>query len=208
MNKIITIGRELGSGGRELGKRLAEMLGFAYYDNEIITGIAEKTELAESYVKQVLEHSPMASFPITIGHSFYPGVSMSMDQATNIYVEQSNIITEMADKSDCVIVGRCADYILRDRHPFRIFVYAAPEYRIERCRKNVKENEMLNDRQIWRNIRKVDRHRAKYYMFYTGRKWGDKNNYDICINTTNASIKSVAEALVKMLRPEEESPTK
>lgn len=203
MNKIITIGRELGSGGRELGKRLAQQLGFAYYDNEIITGIAQKTELAESYVKQIVERSPVASFPITIGHSFYPHMSSNVDQATNIYVEQSNIITEMADKSDCVIVGRCADYILRDRKPFRIFVFASPEYRIERCRQKVKENENLNDRQIWKNIRKVDRHRARYYMFYTGRKWGEKSNYDICINTTNASIKSVSEALVKMLRPED-----
>ncbi len=203
MNKIITIGREFGSGGRELGKRIAEKLGFAYYDNEIITGISQKTELAESYVKQVLERNPIASFPITIGHSFYPHMSTSVDQATSIYVEQSNIITEMADKSDCVIVGRCADYILRDRKPFTIFVFASAEYRIERCRQRAPENENLNDRQIWRNIRKVDRHRAKYYMFYTGRKWGEKSNYDICINTTNASIKSVANALVKMFSPEE-----
>ncbi len=203
MNKIITIGREFGSGGRELGKRIAEKLGFAYYDNEIITGISQKTDLAESYVKQVLERNPIASFPITIGHSFYPHMSTSVDQATSIYVEQSNIITEMADKSDCVIVGRCADYILRDRKPFTIFVFASAEYRIERCRQRAPENENLNDRQIWRNIRKVDRHRAKYYMFYTGRKWGEKSNYDICINTTNASIKSVANALVKMFSPEE-----
>ena len=199
MNKIITIGRELGSGGRELGKRMAEKLGFAYYDSEIIEGIAEKTDLAESYVKQIVERSPVASFPITIGHSFYPHISAQLDQATNIYVEQSNIITEMADKSDCVIVGRCADYILRDRNPFKIFVYALPQSRIARCREKASQTEHLTDRQIWRNICKVDRHRAKYYMFYTGRKWGDKFNYDVCINTTNASIKTVADAVIGMM---------
>ncbi|MBE5731294.1 MAG: cytidylate kinase-like family protein [Clostridiales bacterium] len=203
MNKIITIGRELGSGGRELGKRLADLLGWAYYDSEIISGIAQKTELAESYVKQIVERSPVASFPITIGHSFFPVVNPGMDQTTNIYIEQSNIITEMADMSNCVIVGRCADYILRDRNPFKIFVYASPQSRIERCRKKRPEDAALSDRQMWRNIRRVDRHRAKYYMFYTGLKWGHKNNYDICINTTNADIKSVAEALVKMLAPEQ-----
>lgn len=198
MNKIITIGREMGSGGRELGKRLADKLGFAYYDNEIITGIAEKTELAESYVKQIVEKNPIANFPITIGHSFYPHMVINMEQSTNIYVEQKNIITEMASKSDCVIVGRCADYILQNYDPFRIFVYASPKSRLERCRRNGDKNEDLSDRAMMRNIRRIDRQRAKYYMFYTGRKWGDKNNYDICVNTTNASIKAVAEALAKM----------
>lgn len=200
MNKIITIGRELGSGGRELGKRLAEMLGFAYYDSEIISGIAHKTELAESYVKKILENTPTVNFPITIGHSFYPHVGADLQQTTSIYVEQSNIITEMADKSNCVIVGRCADYILRDRNPFKIFVFASPQSRIERCRQKAPKDEHLTDKQLWKKIKKVDKSRAKYYMFYTGRKWGDKMNYDICVNTTNASIKTVAEALVKMFR--------
>ncbi|MCH5163533.1 MAG: cytidylate kinase-like family protein [Clostridiales bacterium] len=203
MNKIITIGRELGSGGRELGKRIAEKLGYAYYDNEIISGIAEKTDLAESYVKQIVEKNPVANFPITIGHSFYPPMNFNMDQTTNIYVQQSNIITEMADKSDCVIVGRCADFILRERNPFRIFVYASPKSRIERCRQKASENEDVSDRQLWRNIRRVDKHRAKYYLFYTGRKWGDKMNYDLCINTTNANIKTVAEAVVKLIEIEQ-----
>lgn len=196
MNKIITIGREFGSGGRELGKRLAEQLGYAYYDNEIITGIAQKTDLAESYVKQIVEHNPVANFPITIGHSFYPMLNANLEQTTNIYVEQSNIITEMAEKSPCVIVGRCADFILREKKPLRLFVYAAPLARIKRCREKAPENEHLTDKQIWRNIRRVDRHRAKYYMFYTGKKWGDKNNYDLCINTTGWTIKSVTEAIV------------
>lgn len=202
MNKVITIGRELGSGGRELGKRLAEKLGYAYYDSEIISQIAEKTELAESYVKNVVERSPVASFPITIGHSFYIH-SANLEQTTNIYVEQSNIITEIADKSDCVIVGRCADYILKDRNPLRIFVYASPNARIERCRKKAEQNEDVSDRRLWRNIRKVDKHRAKYYMFYTGRKWGEKINYDICVNTTNVSIKDAAEALCKIIKDKE-----
>ena len=202
MNKIITIGRELGSGGRELGKRLAEKRGYAYYDSEIISQIASKTELAESYVKHVVERSPIVSFPITIGHSFYVH-SANLEQTTNIYVEQSNIISEMADKSDCVIVGRCADYILKDRNPFRVFVYASPNARIERCRKKATENEDISDRQLWRNIRRVDKHRAKYYMFYTGRKWGDKANYDVCINTTNVSIKEAAEALSMIIKAQE-----
>ncbi|MBR2967929.1 MAG: cytidylate kinase-like family protein [Clostridia bacterium] len=205
MNKIITIGRQFGSGGRELGKRLAELLGWAYYDNEIITQIANRTDLAESYVKQILESNPVASFPITIGQTLYTSVNSGIDQATNIYVEQSNIITEMADKSDCVIVGRCADYILRDRNPFKIFVYASMQSRVDRCRSKDEKSDVLTDRMLLNKIRKIDRQRAKYYMFYTGYKWGEMRNYDICINTTNASIKDVAKALVKMLQPEEQT---
>ncbi len=201
MYKLVTIGRQLGSGGRELGKRLAEQLGYAYYDSEVITAIAQKTELAESYVKQVVESNPSVNFPITIGHSFsfYPHVG-NLNQMTNIYVEQSNIITEMADKSPCIIVGRCADYILRDRHPLRLFVHASPSSRIERCRKKAPENEHLTDKQIWRNIKRVDKQRAKYYMFYTGHKWGDKINYDLCVNTTDVDIKFIADAIIKLIK--------
>lgn len=204
MYKIITIGRELGSGGRELGKRIAERLGYAYYDNEVISQIAQKTDLAESYVKSVVERNPIVSFPITIGHSFYPHVG-NLDQMTNIFVEQSNIITSMADKSNCVIVGRCADYILRDRHPLRIFVHADRQSRIDRCRKKAPENEHLTDKQIWRNIRKVDKHRAKYYMFYTGKKWGDKRNYDVTINTSFVDIKFITEAVLKLIEVDNEN---
>ena len=135
MNKIITVGREFGSGGRELGKRLADLLHIAYYDKEIVTEIAKKTSLAESYVHQVMEHNPTIYYPITIGHSFYPMVNPIMDLNNSIYVEQSRIIKEMADESDCVIVGRCADYILRERKPMRLFVYADMQFKMDRCRK-------------------------------------------------------------------------
>lgn len=206
MNKIITIGRQFGSGGRELGRRIADLLGWAYYDNEIITEISKKTELAESYVKQIVEHSPVTSFPITIGQTFFPTVlHTDFEQATRIYVEQTKIIKEMAEKSNCVIVGRCADYILRDYNPFRIFVFAMPQSRIERCKRNANVNEDVSENRLWRLIRRVDRQRAKYYSFYTGRAWGERNNYDLCINTTNADIKSVAQALAKMLQPSDES---
>ncbi len=197
MNKTITIGRQFGSGGRELGKRLAEKLGYAYYDSEIISQISQKTDLAESYVKQILEHNPVANYPITIGRTFYSQPSAAVMQANTVYAEQSNIITEMADKSDCIIVGRCADYILKDRHPLRVFVYADKASRMARCRE--KGHETLTDMQLWRKIRTVDRHRAKYYSFYTGLSWGDKFNYDLCINTTNAQIKDIVEALTRLV---------
>ena len=114
MSRIITIGREFGSGGREIRKRLSDELGIAYYDNEIISQIADRTKLAEGYVQHVMENGPSTLYPITIGRSFYMGVDPIMEQNNAIYREQSRLIQEFAEKSDCVIVGRSADYILRE----------------------------------------------------------------------------------------------
>ena len=109
MNRIITIGREFGSGGRELGRRLSERLGFAYYDQYIISEIARRTELSEQYVPSIVEHRPVMSFPIHIGTSFYPSPTPVIGQSMSVYQEQARIIEEMAQKSDCIIVGRCGD---------------------------------------------------------------------------------------------------
>ncbi len=199
MNKIITVGREFGSGGRELGKRLADLLHIAYYDKEIVTEIAKKTSLAESYVHQVMEHNPTIYYPITIGHSFYPMVNPIMDLNNSIYVEQSRIIKEMADESDCVIVGRCADYILRERKPMRLFVYADMQFKMDRCRKKApSDEEPLSDKELKQHITSIDKNRSKYYQFFTGQKWGERINYDFCINTTNLSIKEVALTISRM----------
>ena len=170
MNKIITIGREFGSGGRELGRRLAEELGIAYYDREIIAEIAKRTELSEQYVQQIVEHRPLNLMPITIGHSICPVPHPLMEQNQEIYRQQAQILTEMSQKSDCVLVGRCADYILKDKNPLKIFVYADMASKIARCRLKAPENEHLSDHEMRKQIKRIDRNRAKYYEFYTGRK--------------------------------------
>ena len=148
MNRIITIGREFGSGGRELGRRLSEELGFAYYDQEIISEIAQRTEMSEQYVQSIVEHQPVFSFPIHIGRSFYPAPTPVFDQSMAVYQEQARIITEMAQKSDCVIVGRCADYILKEHEPFRMFVYADMESKIKRCLEKASEEEEMTDKEL------------------------------------------------------------
>ena len=180
MNKIITIGREFGSGGRELGRRLAEELGIAYYDREIIAEIAKRTELSEQYVQQIVEHRPLNLRPITIGHSMSPDTHPLMKQNREI---------------DC---QRCADYILKDKNPLKIFVYADMASKIARCRLKAPENEHLSDHEMRKQIKRIDRNRAKYYEFYTGRKWGDKLNYDLCINTTNTEIKKIVPRIAKL----------
>lgn len=123
-NLVITVGREFGSGGREFGRRLSDDLQIAYYDREIIAEIAKRTSLSEEYVHQIVERKPYIPFPITTGRTFYPLTDPVIEQTLSVYNEQQNIIREMAEKSDCVIVGRCADRILKDMHPLRIFVYS------------------------------------------------------------------------------------
>ena len=199
MNRIVTIGREFGSGGRELGRCLAQELGFAYYDREIITGIAQRAEMTEDYVRQVVEKKPYAMFPITVGRSLHMGSDPMLEQERTIYQQQSSILREMAGRSSCVLVGRCADYILRDQKPFRIFVYADMESRLNRCRHKAHESERFTDRELKNQIQQMDKNRAKYYEFCTGNRWGAKENYDMCINTTHADIPTVAHALACLI---------
>ena len=200
MSRIITINRQFGSGGRELGKRLAEELGIAYYDNEIITQIAGRSGLAEEYVNGIIERKPIVYYPITIGRTFLSHTS-PMDFNTQIYSEQHSIIKELADKSDCVIIGRCADYILRDRHPFRVFVYADLPSRMERCRaKAPMDEKFLTDKQLARHINDIDSERADYYKFFTGQKWLDAEHYDLMINTSHVPIKEFIPALAQIVK--------
>ena len=201
MNKIITIGREFGSGGRELGKRLAENLGIAYYDKEIVEEISKRTQLAESYVQQIIEQKSGVFFPITIGRTLHSaGTDYMMHQYTAVYSEQANVLREMAEKSDCVIVGRCGDYILKDYHPLRLFVYSDLESKVKRCREKADEHEHLNDKQLRRMIKRIDKSRARYYHYYSGQIWGKNTNYDLCINTSSVSIKELAAALTQLFK--------
>ncbi|MDO4318575.1 MAG: cytidylate kinase-like family protein [Lachnospiraceae bacterium] len=175
MNRIITVSREFGSGGREFGKRLAEQ-----------------------YVEQLVEKKPVIAFPIHIGRSFYPPANPVLEQTKSVVLEQQRIIKELAEKSDCVIVGRCADYILREYDPFRFFVYADMESKLKRCHRKAPGDEHLTDKELKRKIALIDKNRAAYYDFWTGGKWGLKLNYDLCINTTHTAIKEIAAALSKM----------
>ena len=188
MSKIITIGRQFGSGGREIGKRLAEELGIAYYDNEIVNAIVKHSNLAEEYVNQVLENKIINYFPITVSHTFSVVQYSHINYTNQIYEAQNEAIKELAERSDCVIVGRCADYILREKNPFRIFVYADMESKTARCIEKGEAGEDFSEKALRRKIRNIDRRRAGYYEFFTGLKWGDKENYDLCINSSFVGI--------------------
>lgn len=206
MNKIITIGREFGSGGRELGRILSELLGFAYYDREIIEEIAKRTSLSEKYIQHIAEQKPIIPFPIHTGRTFWAVIP---DYNQSVQQEQTAIIREMASKSDCVIVGRAADYILREENPFRLFVYSDMPSKLARCRKNESSDypegtkyeagQSLTDKELSKRIAHIDKSRSDFYEFYTGQKWGARENYDLCINTSRfTDIKSLAEAVAKI----------
>ena len=198
MNTIITIARQFGSGGRELGRRIAEALNIDYYDKEILKEIAKHTSLSEEYVHQITEGRRHTLYPITIGQTFMYANDYYIHQVQTVYEAQSDIITKLAQKSSCVIVGRCADYILRDLKPHRIFVYADLDARIKRCVARNKGAEALSEKDIKKHILHIDKERAKFYGDFTGETWGTFYNYDLCINTTNIVIKKVAPAITKL----------
>ncbi|MBB5183094.1 AAA family ATPase [Catenisphaera adipataccumulans] len=192
MNRIITISRELGSGGRELGKRLAEALDIAYYDKEIVEALAQKSGLAEEYLEGISEKRISFYYPITYSNSF----SLEpIRYQNNIMAQQNEIIKELAEKSDCVIVGRAADVILADYHPLRIFVYAEMAARIERCRRRDHGHERT-DWEYKKFIKATDRNRSHYRDLIGDREWGNPLTCDLMVNTTNISIKSIIPGLV------------
>ncbi len=198
MSVLITIGREFGSGGRELGRRIADELGIAYYDNEILEEILKETDYSKAYLQEVSESRPAALFPIHFGvswgHTYAP-----LNQSIDVYAKQNEILRKLADKSSCVIIGRAADYILKDRNPFRIFVYADLESKVNRCRDR-NEDKNITDAEIIKHIKKIEKSRKSFYEFYTNTKWGDKKNYDMMINTSNQNIKEIAHLLSSMIK--------
>lgn len=200
MKPLITVTRQFGSGGRELGRRLAENLGIEYYDKEVITAIAERTEMSEAYVKQIVESRSHNLYPITVGQTFSYADHVAINQIMSVYTAQSEIIKELAAKSPCVIVGRCADYILRDEKPFRLFVYASMESRVARCLTRAEEAEKYDEEHMIKRIKKVDKERKRNYNYYTGQVWGDIRYYDLCVNTTGANIKSLAETFAGLFK--------
>ena len=192
--RVITVGREFGSGGRELGKRLADALGYAYYDDEILTAIAQHSGLALSYVDSIVEQSPYQSYPITYGKSFVFS-SISTDNHWRIIQSQNEVLKDLAQKSNCVFVGRCADVILEQLNPLNIFVFADMESKLARCKEKAPEGENLTDKELLKKIKDTEKKRERYYNAVTDRKWGAKDHYHLCVNTSGRDVKSLVPAV-------------
>ncbi|MGN0364751.1 MAG: AAA family ATPase [Suilimivivens sp.] len=193
--RIVTISREFGSGGRELGKRLADLLECDYYDKEIITAIAANQNLDEEYVVRTLDNHGWENIPLSFRHTF---ISSTTSMQTVLLIEQKKIIEQIAKAGkDCVIVGRNADVLLSEYNPFNIFVCADMDAKVRRCLDMADRNENLSRKELERKIRSIDKNRSQTREMITESKWGDRNSYHLVVNTTDWTIKELAPA-VKM----------
>lgn len=183
-NAIITIGRQLGSKGREIGKKLSEKLQIDFYDKELIVEAAKESGLPEKFFENT-DEKPTSSFLYSLVMSVQPGTGLysrynDFLNNDNIFRIQADTIRKIADEGPCIIVGRCADYILKEREDLvKIFIHASKEVRRDRimARDSVSEKEAMNI------LTKADKRRGNYYNFYTNRVWGDLNNYDLSVDS-------------------------
>lgn len=189
--KIITISREFGSGGRELGKRLADILGFDYYDREIISKISADNNICERDIEGESSKFSFPNVPITFRHSF--SILPMYQTSTNLLIEEKKVIEKIAEnKRDFIIVGRNADILLKDLNPLNIFVCASMDAKIKRCLEKANENEKLTYKELEKNINIIDKNRSLSREILTNSKWGHRENYHLTVNTTNWNIKELA----------------
>ena len=194
--KIITISREFGSGGRTIGHMVAEKLGIPFYDKELVDQIALESGFAPQYVEEHGEHSPGKSFfSYAFAHHGVPGVMNGLSTADFLWNIQCNVILQLADKGPCVIVGRNADYILKDRADcLHAFIHADMDFRAERIVKLYGESEKSPENRL----QEKDKRRRVNYQHYTGRTWGNAQNYDICLSSSTIGIEECADIIVAL----------
>lgn len=179
--KIITISREFGSGGRTIGRKIAQELGIPFYDKELVDQIAVESGFAPKFVEEHGEHAPGKSvFSYAFAPQGVPGVMNGLSAADFLWNIQCNVILQLAEKGPCVIVGRNADYILKDREDaFHVYLFADLDYRADRIVRLYGESEKAPEARL----QEKDKRRKLNYQHYTGRTWGQSQNYDICLNT-------------------------
>ena len=177
MKRIITISREFGSGGRTIGKGVAEKLGIPCYDHEVIEQLVERSGFAADYVKSQSVYAPNGSLFV---NALNAGNFHGLSNQDKLWTMQRQIIEELGEKENCVIVGRCADYILRDRADcLKVFIHRDFQSRAERIVQVYGETEVPTEKRL----KEKDKRRAAYYQFYTDQKWADLANYHIVLDS-------------------------
>ena len=190
---VITIGREYGSGGREVGKKLALRLGIAFYDRELITRAAKKSGFDEEMFEQ-LDKRATNSFLYSLTMFGTAGTN-GMSLTDQLYLAQANVIRELADMGPCVMVGRCADHVLREySNRFDFFITGSMDARETRLRGSADYE--ITGRSIASALEKMDKQRATYYNYYTGQVWGKSNHYDMCINAGRIGVDATVELIL------------
>ena len=200
-NLLITIGRQYGSAGRHIGEELAKKLGIPFYNNELITLAAKKSGMAHHVLGEADETATNSLlYTLAMGSSFWggnAGVAFDMPINDKLFVRQSEVIRSLAEEGSCVVIGRCADYVLKDNPcRFSVFIYGDLECR----RKRVAQRHDVRDAAALDLINKTDRRRASYYNFYTGGKWGKLDNYHLAINSSALGIEGTAQAIAAAVR--------
>ena len=195
--KIITISREFGSGGRTIGHQVAEKLGIPFYDKELVEHIALESGFAPKFVEENGEHAPGRSL---LSYAFapqgVPGVMNGLSTADFLWNVQCNVIQQLAEKGPCVIVGRNADYILKD-HPdaFHVFIHASMAFRANRIVRLYGESEKSPEARL----QEKDKRRRINYQHYTGRTWGAAQNYDVSLCSSTIGVEECADLIVSMI---------
>ena len=195
MDKVITVSREFGSGGRELGVRLAEHFGIPFYDKELISMAADHADMAETAFQHYDEKLPDMHDPLD-RHYYNPFSAVyKVPMSDQIFVAQSSVIRRLASRGPCVIVGRCADMVLEDS--INIFVYAKMKNRIRRL---MELESGSDEKEMERRIREVDRKRKDYYQYYTGNAWGRAQNYHLCVESGLVGVDGCLRAVMAYLK--------
>ncbi len=196
---IITIGRQYGSSGRYIGELAAKELGIPFYDQELISLAAEKSDLCHDAIEQADERNASSLlYTLAMGSTaMLHSPQYNMPVNDKLFLVQSEIIKEIADKGSAIIIGRCADYVLRDnKNAFSVFVYADTRIRA----KKIAERNGITETEAMSLISKTDRRRSNYYNFYTGNRWGEAETYDLCINSGKIGSEKAAMVLAEYAR--------
>ena len=201
--RIITISREFGSGGRTIGRMVAEKLGIPFYDKELVDQIALESGFAPKFVEEHGEHAPGKTlFAYAFAPQGIPGVMNGMSTADFLWHILCSVILQLAEKGPCVIVGRNADYILKDREDtLHAFIHADMAYRADRIVRLYGESEKSPEARL----NEKDKRRHVNYQHYTGRVWGTAQNYDLCLNSGTVGIEECANIIVDMVLRSRES---
>lgn len=196
-NIVITIARQYGSGGRTVGKMLAEQLGIHYYDKELMKMAAEESGISEKLFNTADENVRHLTLLERAVGKVYHGQLLSPDSSDftsseNLFNYQADIIKKLAETEPCVIVGRCADFVLKDYdNVVRCFVCAPMPFLMEHAAKN----QPMRGAELQKFIEKTDQHRAAYYEYHTGQIWNDARNYDLCLDSSRLGFDRTAEAI-------------
>ena len=191
---VITIAREYGSGGRYIGKLVAERLGIKLYDKNIIEKMSEETGLSEEYIKDNEQKR-------TVFDSFNNGYYAGLNNSDELFIQESNLIKDLADRESCVIVGRCADFILKDKkNVLKIFVSSSMENKVKRAT----EFYHIDKKNAEKEITRINKLRANHYEYYTERGWETSSNYDICVNSDSIGIDNVVDLICSIVEKSKE----